>query len=129
MAAHPPPLPERRRTNGVQKITVGLGLSSLVGIATLAFNAGGQAKKWDMVADTQQVQGQSLQQVQTTTSQLSGQILQLATTSNVSQLEARTQVLETKQALQEQLMRDMRADLIERLKRIETKLDQDRVRR
>lgn len=117
-------LPERRRTTTVQKVAIALDVSLAISILTLAFWFGKQVEKWDKVATQQEKQGELIEQVQTTTAQVSGQVLQMATTSNVASLEARTQVLEAKQATTEQLIRDLKADMTERLKRIETKIDQ-----
>ena len=117
-------LPERRRTSTVTKIAIGLDLSMAVSIITMVFWFGKQVEKWDAVAEQQKQQAGAIEQVQKTTAQVSGQVLQMATTSNVSQLEARTVVLETKQATTEQLIRDLKADMTERLRRIETKIDQ-----
>lgn len=121
-------LPERRRTSTVTKVAIALDVSMAVTIISLVFWFGKQVEKWDKVAEQQTEQGEAIKQVQTTTAQVSGQVLQMATTSNVAALEARTQVLETKQATTEQLIRDLKADMVERLRRIENKIDQSKER-
>lgn len=121
-------LPERRRTSTVTKVAIALDVSMAVTIISLVFWFGKQVEKWDKVAEQQTEQGEAIEQVQKTTAQVSGQVLQMATTSNVAALEARTQVLETKQATTEQLIRDLKADMTERLRRIENKIDQSKER-
>jgi hypothetical protein len=116
-------LPERRRPTFFQKFAVMIDVGMIVTTVTLVFWFGQQVKKWDTVAERQVDQAAAIEQVQSQTAQVSGQILQMATFSNVSALEARTQVLESKQATNEQLLRELKADMTDRLRRIENKID------
>lgn len=116
-------LPDRRRVSTVQKVSLSIEIGMAITLATLIFQFGRSAEKWDAVAAEQQVQGGRIEKVDTRTSQVSGQVLQMATTSNMSEAEARIQVLETRQSTQEQLLRELKSDLAERLGRIERKID------
>lgn len=117
------PLPERRKTPTVQKIQVGLLITIALALIPYVFGFGRSAEKIDTLAVVQKAQGEQLRDVQVVTSRVSGQVLQMATTGNVSALEARIQVLESKQATSEQLLRELRQDMVDRLRRIEAKLD------
>lgn len=119
----PPPLPERRKTRIVEKVQVGLLITIAFAVVPYIFGAGRGSEKLDTVATIQKAQGEQLLNVQAVTSRVSGQVLQMATTGNVSALEARIQVLESKQATSEQLIRELRTDMVDRLRRIEGKLD------
>lgn len=116
-------LPERRKTPTVQKIQVGLLVTIALALVPYIFGYGRNAEKIDTVAAVQKTQGDQLRDVQAVTSRVSGQVLQMATTGNVSALEARIQILEAKQATSEQLLRELRQDMVDRLRRIEAKLD------
>lgn len=119
-------LPDRRRVSVVQKISLSIEIGMAVTLATLIFQFGRSSEKWDGVAEAQKAQGVQLEALNNRTSQVSGQVLQMATTSNMAAAEARIQVVETKQATNEQLLRELKADMTDRLRRIEAKIDQRR---
>lgn len=116
-------LPERRKTPTVQKVQVGLLITIALALVPYIFGAGRGSEKLDSVAIEQKAQREQIRDVQAATSRVSGQVLQMATTSNVTALEARIQVLEAKQASNELLLREIKADLTDRLRRIEAKID------
>jgi membrane protein involved in colicin uptake len=116
-------LPERRATSGVQKIQLGLLITIALAVVPYIFGAGRGSEKIDAVATEQKAQREQIRDVQSQTARVSGQVLQMATTSNVSELEARITVLEAKQTSNEALLREIKADLTDRLRRIETKID------
>lgn len=117
------PPPDRRRVTTVQKLSLGIELGMAITLGSLIFQQGRNAEKWDAVAAQQKTQGEQLEAVSDKTSQVSGQVLQMATTSNMAAAEARIQVLETKQATSELLLRELKTDMTDRLKRIESKID------
>lgn len=114
---------ERRRTTLVQKLAVGLDVSMIMTLLGLVFWLGQQSNKWDKAAISSDAQAATLEQVQSTVSQVQGQVLQMATSNNLGEAEARISVLETRAGNTEQLVRDLRNDMIERLRRIENKVD------
>jgi hypothetical protein len=114
---------DRRKTTVVQKFAIGLDLGILTALGGLFFWAGQQSERIQKQDERQLAQGQTLEQLQNATAQVSGQVLQMATTTNVSALEARTQVLEVKQSTNESLLRDLKSDMVDRLRRIENKID------
>lgn len=114
---------ERRRTTPIQKLAVALDASMIVTLVGLVFWFGQQSAKWDKVAVQSDAQATTLENVQNTATQISGQVLQMATTTNLAHAEGRIQVLETRATGTDQLIRDMRSDMVDRLRRIENKID------
>lgn len=114
---------ERRRTSRFQKFQLGIELSTVFTVMGLVFWFGQQSAKWDDVAIASKAQAATLEQLQATTSQVSGQVLQMATTTNLARAEGRITVLESRAGITEQLVREMRVDMVDRLRRIENKID------
>lgn len=116
-------LPERRRTSFFQKLQLSIELSTIFTVMGLVYWFGQQTAKWDKVAVQSEAQAATLEQVQTTTAQVSGQVLQMATTTNLARAEGRISILENRADTTTQAVRDLRLDMVERLRRIENKID------
>lgn len=115
---------DRRKTTTVQKISLGIELGMALSLAGMVFAFGRNTERWDKVATEQTTQGEQLTELKDATSKVSGQVLQMASNSNMAAAEARIQVLEAKQSNNEQLLRELKVDMSERLSRIERKIDQ-----
>lgn len=115
--------PERRATTLFQKLQLSIEIGTIFTVMGLVYWFGTQSAKWDDVAVASKAQAATLEQVQLTTAQVSGQVLQMATTTNLARAEGRISTLETRLVTTDQLVRDLRADMVERLRRIENKID------
>lgn len=115
--------PDRRRTSNFQKFQLGIELSTIFTVMGLVFWFGQQSAKWDKVAVTSDANAATLETLQTATATISGQVLQMATTTNLARAEGRITTLEQRANTNEQLIRDLRIDMVDRLKRIENKID------
>lgn len=105
----PPAQPERRKTTTIQRISIALDVSALIAIGSLAFWQGRQAQQ---VEEIRQEQAE-----------------QRATSAAFASAVARIDVIESKGESTQTLVRDLKADLNERLRRIEDKLDANANRR
>lgn len=115
---------DRRRTTLFQKLQLGIEVGTIFTVAGLVFWFGQQTAKWDKVAIASEAQASTLEATQLQVAQVSGQVLQMATIGNLGRAESRISVVETRASNTEQLIRDMRSEMTERLRRIENKIDQ-----
>lgn len=99
--------PERRKTTTIQRVSLALDLSALVAIASLAFWVGQQAQKIEEMRQQQQEQAAANSRAQQT----------------ISTAVARIDVVEVKAESTTELVRALKEDMIDRLRRIEDKLD------
>lgn len=103
---------ERRKTTTIQRVSLALDISQIVAIASLAFAYGQQSQEVkQMRADQEQQRQQSTGSQQT-----------------INAAVARIDVIENKGESTQVLVRDLKGDLNERLRRIEDKLDQQKRR-
>lgn len=102
--------PERRKTTTIQRVSLALDIGALVSIATLAFWVGQQAQK---IEDMRKQQGEQAEQNSTAQRTISSAV-------------ARIDVVEAKAESTTELVRGLKEDMTDRLRRIEDKLDQKR---
>jgi hypothetical protein len=105
--------PERRKTTTIQRISLGLNAAELIAICSLAYAYGQQSQ--DV-----KTQGEELTQQREANA---------AARQAISSAIARVDVIENKGEATQLLLRDLKMDLNERLRRIEDKLDSGRNRR
>lgn len=108
------------------RITMIADLAMITAMVTLVFWVGRQAERLDGVIDTSNKQTQSIEQIKTQNTTISGQVLQMTSSSNLSALEMRVTKNEARLEAQEIFNRDLKSDVVTRLNRIESKLDQAR---
>lgn len=113
----PPPseLPERRKTPLVQRITLAVDVGIFVALLSYAFWNGRQSERLDKVIQQQAQQGEAMDALQRSVTDVTGQVLAAA--------EGRIAVVEAKGASTETLVRDLKVDMTDRLRRIEDKID------
>ena len=102
--------PERRKTTTIQRVSLALDLGALVSIATLAFWVGQQAQKVEEMRVQQQEQ----------------QAANAAAQQTIGTAVARIDVVEAKAESTTELVRGLKEDMTDRLRRIEDKLDSRR---
>lgn len=113
--AEPEPPAERRKTPLVQRITLAVDIGILLAMISSAFWFGRQAERIDKVAEVQAKQGQAIEALGKAINEVTGQVLTAA--------EGRIAVVEAKGASTETLVRDLKTDMTDRLRRIEDKID------
>lgn len=106
------------------RINVVADLAMIVAVVTLVFWVGRQAERIESVIVTNNEQTQAIADVQQTTTKMSGQMLQMTSASNMSAVEQRLSVAETRLDSQETFQRELKQDMVTRLNRIESKIDQ-----
>lgn len=99
--------PERRQTTTIQRVSLAMDVSLLIAIATLAFWVGQQSQKIEEMRSQQQQQAQE----NATAQRL------------ISAAVARIDVVEVKSESTTELVRALKEDMTDRLRRIEDKLD------
>lgn len=104
--------PERRKTSLIQQVSLGLLISTLVSVASLAFWTGQQAQQIQEMRQEQDKQ----------------RIAASASQQTIGAAVARIDVIENKGESTQALVRDLKGDLNERLRRIEDKVDASRRR-
>lgn len=110
----------------LSKISLGADFTMIAAMATLVFWVGGQAEKQEQTRDEVEKQREQIADLTVSTTRVSGQMLQMAGSSNVAAVEQRVAVVETKVDSQEQFAKEMKSDLVTRLSRIENKIDNGR---
>ena len=98
----------------------------LAAMVTMCVWVGRQAERIDAGVKSDQQQAAAFEELQKQVTTVSGQVLQMTSASNMAVAEQRLSVAETKIEAQEQFTREMKSDIVTRLNRIETKLDQSR---
>lgn len=101
------PQPERRKTTVIQRISLALNCAEFVAVASLAFWTGQQAQEIKTLRAEREEQRQTEARTQQT----------------ISSAVARIDVIENKGESTQLLVRDLKGDLNERLRRIEDKID------
>lgn len=105
--------PERRKTTTIQRVSLAMDVSALVAIASLAFWTGQQAQEIKQMRAEQEQQREA----------------NAVTRQGIGSAVARIDVIENKGESTQALVRDLKGDLNERLRRIEDKLDSRNNRR
>ena len=118
----PEPPPERRKTPLVQRITLIVDIGILIAIITFTFWSGRQAERIDQVAKEQAKQGE-VQAQQGAAIALLGTTVTEVTNQVLLSAETRIAVVEAKGTSTETLVRDLKVDMTDRLRRIEDKID------
>jgi len=108
------------------RITMVADLAMITAMVTLVFWVGRQAERLDGVADASVKQSATIEQIKDQNTKISGQVLQMSSSSSLSALEVRVSKNEVKIEAQEQFNRELKSDVVTRLNRIEAKLDQVR---
>jgi len=103
-------LPERRKTTTIQRVQIALDIGLLTAVASLAFWTGKQSQQIEEMRENQK-----------STSAESA-----AAQQRISSAVARIDVVETKAESTTELVRGLKEDMTDRLRRIEDKLDQRR---
>lgn len=105
------------------RITMIADLAMITAMVTLVFWVGRQAERLDGVIETTQRQTQSIEEIKDQNTTISGQVLQMTSSANMSAVESRVSKTEIRIEAQEQFNRDLKTDIVTRLNRIETKFD------
>lgn len=109
----------------MQKVTFGADLAMIAAMVSLCVWVGRQAEKIDTLGTTDREQTEAIRHVTQTTDKMSGQVLQMATQANeLAEVRRKVSVQEAKIEAQESFNRELKQDMVMRLQRIETKLDQ-----
>lgn len=106
----PAPAPERRKTTIIQRVSLALDIGLLTAVASLAFWTGRQAQQIEEMRAQQQEQAKS-----TASSQ-----------ERIGSAVARIDVVEAKAESTTELVRSLKEDMTDRLRRIEDKIDGER---
>ena len=119
-------------SNGFRQLPVGTKFSvvadvtMIIAVIGLIFGAGRQSERLDQVVIKQDDQSTKTQTLSTQVTTVSGQMLQMTSSTNMAAAEARVAVLEARADSTDNLVRDFKGDMVDRLKRIEGKIDQSR---
>lgn len=105
-----PTQPERRKTTTIQRVSLALDLALLTAVASLAFWTGKQAQQIEQMRDNQKAVNEKSEAAQ----------------QRITSAVARIDVVETKAENTTELVRGLKEDMTDRLRRIEDKLDQRR---
>jgi hypothetical protein len=111
--------PERRRVMPIQRISLAIEGSLLLAMVSLVFWVGQQAQILKDLVQSRNRTEVKIESVNEKVTHLSGQILQASSAAAVSNVEARTQVLEARMDAADQSMKDIRDDLKQRFDRLE----------
>lgn len=114
--------PERRKTQLVQRITLIVDIGILLAMISFAFWFGRQSQRLDQLADGQAKQGE-VQAKQGEAIDALGKSVTAVTDQVLAAAEGRIAVVEAKGASTETLVRDLKVDMTDRLRRIEDKID------
>lgn len=104
------PMPERRKTTTIQRVSLALDIGLLMSVASLAFWTGRQAQQIEEMREAQKATNEKSEAAQV----------------RISSAVARIDVVEVKAESTTALVRDLREDMNASLRRIEDKLDQRR---
>ncbi len=107
-----PPVPERRKTTTIQRVSLALDIGLLTAVASLAFWQGRQAETIETTRAEQKITNEKSEAAQ----------------QRISAAVARIDVVEVKAESTTLVVRDLKEDMIDRLRRIEDKLDAGRRR-
>lgn len=99
--------PERRRTTMIQRVSLAMDITSLLALISLVFWVGKQSQRIDELSIKQEKQGETIEQ----------------TGKAVNTTAARIDVVETKSESTTVVVRDLKEDVMDKLRRIEDKLD------
>lgn len=108
------------------RITVIADLAMITAMVTLVFWVGRQAERLDGVQRTTIEQTQSIDTIKDQNTKISGQVLQMTSAASMSAVSERVGRNEARIEAQEQFNRELKSDVVTRLNRIESKLDQVR---
>ena len=110
----------------MQKFSIGVDFSVLAAVASLVFWVGGQSEEQEQTKIEVQKLVLKTDELSKESTRASGQLMQMAGTDSVASVVNRVAVVETKVDAQEEFTREMKNDLVNRLTRIENKIDNSR---
>lgn len=108
------------------RITVVADIAMILAVVTLVFWVGRQSERLDRLDKSSIEQRESVEQIKDQNTKISGQVLQMSSASSMAAVDQRLSVAETKIEAQESFQRELKSDMVTRLNRIESKLDQGR---
>jgi biopolymer transport protein ExbB/TolQ len=108
------------------RITVVADIAMILAVVTLIFWVGRQAERLDRLDKSNIEQRESVEQIKDQNTKISGQVLQMSSAASMAAVDQRLSIAETKITAQESFQRELKTDMVSRLSRIESKLDQVR---